>query len=62
MMTNIQSYGTYDTTPLTAAIANVGTTIDDYTFARRNDIIQDTTSLNWFNKIANQSSLQLQQR
>jgi hypothetical protein len=55
MMTNMNSYGSYNLTPINTAISNVTTIIDDYTYAAYNDLTSDATSLQWFMQIANQS-------
>ena len=55
MMSSLQTYGTYDTSGLNSSIDNISTIIDDFTFAKRNDLLLDSTSLQWFQKIANRS-------
>jgi hypothetical protein len=55
MMSSISTYSSYDLTSLSTAIANVSTIMTDYVQASINDIASDTSSLSWFNAIANRS-------
>jgi hypothetical protein len=55
MMTLINSYGSYNTTLLTDAANNVTTVMTHFEQTKRNDIVLDTKSLNWFEAVASRS-------
>ena len=54
-ISNANNYSNYDLAPITTALNNVSTVIDDYIQARRNHITYDPNTLNYFKSIANRT-------